>query len=128
MHSFCKEERLCSKKSIEKLLSEGKKIYYPTFTVKWMEVFGENIPEIQLLTVVPKKKFKKSTNRNLIKRLIREAYRNNKQILDVTLKEKNKKIALMLLYKGEIIETYKQTEEKIIIILQGIMKCINHTP
>jgi ribonuclease P protein component len=118
MYSFCKEERLCSKKSIGLLLAEGNKYFQYPFSVKWIELSETERYSAQLLTVVAKRYFKKAVDRNKIKRFIREAYRRNKEILSVSLKEKNKNIALMLLYNGRKIESYQEVETKITLILQ----------
>ncbi len=118
MYSFPKEERLCGKKNIGVLLSEGNKYYLYPFAVKWMELTGDEINSINVLIAVPKSIFKKSVDRNKIKRLTREAYRRNKDILTDHLKKGNKKIALMFMFKGGKIESYQEIETKIKLILQ----------
>ena len=118
MHSFCKDERLCGKKSISLLFTGGSKYFQHPFSVKWIEVTETQKYSVQLLTVVPKRYFKKAVDRNKIKRFIREAYRNNKEILSVPLKEKNKNITLMLLFNSGKSESYQEVETKIKLILQ----------
>lgn len=124
MHSFCKEERLCSKKSISRLLVEGSKYYQSPFSVKWVEMSETEKYSIQLLTVVPKRYFKKAVDRNKIKRFIKETFRRHKEILSVSLKEKNKNIALMLMYNVRKIETYQEIETKITLILRFLARSI----
>lgn len=118
MHSFCKDERLCGKKSISLLFTGGHKYFEHPFSVKWIELTETQKYSVQLLTVVPKRYFKKAVDRNKIKRFIREAYRNNKEILSVPLKEKNKNIALMFLFNSGKSESYQEIETKIKLILQ----------
>ena len=124
MYSFSKEERLCGKKSISLLLAGGNKYFQHPFSVKWIVLAETEKYPIQLLTVVPKRNFKKAVDRNKIKRFIREAYRRNKEILYVPLKEKNKNIALMLLYNDRKIESYQEVETIIKLILQFLASSI----
>lgn len=124
MYSFSKEERLCGKKSISRLLAEGTKYFQPSFSVKWMELEVMEQPPIQLLVIVPKRYFKKAVDRNKIKRFIRESFRKNKEILSAPLIEKNKNIALMLLYNSRKIESCPEVESKIRLILQFLASTI----
>jgi ribonuclease P protein component len=124
MYSLSKEERLCGKKSISLLLAEGNKYFLHPFSVKWIELTVAEIPSIQLLVVVPKRYFKKAVDRNKVKRFIRESFRKNKEVLSALLKEKNKNMALMLLYNSRKIESYQEVESKITLILQFLASSI----
>ena len=69
---------------------------------------------------MPKKKIPRATDRNRIKRLIRETYRSQKlDILDV-LNQKNKKINLMLVYTLTSILSLSDMEDKISVTLQRL--------
>ncbi len=120
MPTFCKEERLCDKKYIF-LLQKTEHIFfnYP-FTVKWMETSEKMGTNVRILTAAPKRNFKRAVDRNKIKRFTKEAYRLNKEILINTTQEKDKSIVIMLLYSAKKIVTYKEAENKIILILQHI--------
>jgi ribonuclease P protein component len=79
---FPKKERLCSKKSIEKIFSEGKSIFsYPIKSAYFFEPSKNEEEPVQVLFVVPKRKFKHAVKRNAIRRRMREAYRLKKQFL-----------------------------------------------
>ena len=87
-YTFNKNERLCSKKLIERLFAGGNKSF-PTFPLRvvYMPLSSEeNIADISILISVPKKRFKHTVKRNLVKRQIREAYRQHKYILLAVLK------------------------------------------
>ncbi|NVN93755.1 MAG: ribonuclease P protein component [Bacteroidetes bacterium] len=121
MQTFKKEERLCSKKSIDFLFANGKSFYFTPFKIKWLYQDFETDYPVQIMIVVPKRYFKKAHERNKIKRQIREAYRINKFILYDSLKIKEKKISLAIIYNGKEISSYKLIEEKIILILQRLI-------
>lgn len=79
-HTFKKAERLCSKKHIETLFAGGSRAIsaYPLRVVFRETEKGQ---PTKLLISVSKRHFKHAVDRNRTKRLIREAYRLNKQIL-----------------------------------------------
>ena len=124
MLSFCKDERLCSKKVISQLLNNGASFFSYPFTVKWIESDSSQCYPVQILTVVPKRNFKKAVDRNRIKRLIKEAYRINKELLFDRLNNKNKKLALMLIYSGKKIISFEETTLKINIILEQLAQSV----
>ena len=79
-HTFRKAERLCSKKRIEELFSNGRSLSaYPLRAI--YEVHDQDLAPVQVLISVSKRHFKYAVDRNRLKRCIREAYRLNKHIL-----------------------------------------------
>ena len=120
MQTFRKEERLSKVKLINKLFSEGKRFTIDPFRIYWMEIELENKFPAQVLINVSKKHIKRSVDRNLVKRRIREAYRKNKSTYYSYLKAYSKKCVFALLYNSGEIASYKDIEEKIILILQRL--------
>jgi ribonuclease P protein component len=117
---FKKQERLCSKKSIDILFAEGLSFYVNPLKVKWKnEEFNVNFPA-KVLIVVPKRYFKKAVIRNKIKRQLREAYRKNKNILIDCLLIQQKSVSMAVIYTGKDISAYNAIEDKIILILQRL--------
>lgn len=74
----------------------------------------------QLLITVSKRNFKRATDRNRIKRLVREGYRKNKEPLQRTLNTTGKFCLLSLAYTSRNILTFSELEHKIIVILRKI--------
>ncbi len=73
-----KQERLKSRKLIERLYAEGKSIkIFPLRIVFLQTAHTSNFP-VQIGISVPKRNFKKAVDRNRIKRLLRENYRLQK--------------------------------------------------
>jgi ribonuclease P protein component len=79
-YTLGKEEKLKSKKLIEKLFAEGKNV--KSFPIRLVYLptnhFGE-LP-IKVGFSVPKRNVKLAVNRIRIKRLLREVYRKNKEL------------------------------------------------
>jgi ribonuclease P protein component len=122
LQTFRKEERLHEKKIIERLFEKGLNFYVNPFKVIFDNAdFEGNYPAKAMITL-SSRNFKRSVDRNRIKRLMREAYRMNKQILYDSLDKSSKKIAVIIIYTGKIMISYSEAESKIILILQRLVK------
>ncbi len=117
MQTFSKNERLCSKPLIDQLIQKGNSFNGFPFKVIWMEIQESSAP-VKIVISVPKRNFKRAVDRNRIKRLIREAYRKNKQPLIERIE--NKKIVMLLVYTSKTFIDYVQTEEKIKNVLNRL--------
>jgi ribonuclease P protein component len=122
MQTFRKDERLCSKKIIHRLFLEGNDFSEFPFKVIWMFVSLSTENATQILISIPMKNFKKAVDRNYLKRMIREAYRLNKATLQGSLSANQRQLAFSLIYIGKNILTYKEIENKIILILQRLQQ------
>ena len=102
-----KYERLKSRKQIELLFSEGKKFSITPFRVHYL--FNElTSPSLQFGAGVSNKNFKRAVDRNMIKRLVREAYRLQKNILQQKLKDKKSRLSIFIIYTGKVIPEYRE--------------------
>lgn len=120
---FPKQERLKSKKIIERLFAEGKSINaFPLKLIYLKTVLPEDVP-IQVAVVAPKKHFKSAVKRNRIKRLLREAYRLNKASIFNNTKGQ---FALVILYLGKEMPTYSKIEVGTKALLTKFLKQISH--
>jgi ribonuclease P protein component len=120
--SFKKDERLSSQKIIERLFAEGKRFTIFPLGVVWLTTSLESSSPVQVLISVSRKKFKRAVDRNLLKRRMREAYRRNKQPLLEGLVKKDLQCVIGLIYNGSELATFKEIEEKIILVLQRLQK------
>jgi ribonuclease P protein component len=107
-----KEERLKSRKQTELLFSEGKKFTIAPFRFHYLFSNAEKT-SLQFGAGVSKRNFKKAVDRNRIKRLMREAYRLQKIILQEKLKEQNSQISIFFIYTGKELPEYKEVFVKI---------------
>lgn len=116
--TFCKEERLSEEKLIDQLFKEGKSFFQFPFKVVFLPMEDAVPYHAKILISVPKRNFKKAVDRNHIKRLIREAYRKNKFILDKGNKDQLYLIGFIYTTARQL--TYQEIEKKIILVLQQL--------
>ncbi|MDY3945588.1 MAG: ribonuclease P protein component, partial [Prevotella sp.] len=94
-----KSERINSKKLIDRLFKGGgakSMSAFPLRVVFMTEDGDAHEPFAQMMVSVPKRFFKRAVKRNLVKRLVREAYRRNKQVLIDTLQTVEQRKTLSL--------------------------------
>lgn len=116
MFEFPKNQKLCRDKVIERLFSNSNSFLEQPFRLIWRFAEADKEP-IKSLIVVPKKRLKLATQRNKVKRRIREAFRKNKSTLEEYLKDNKRQINLAIIYQEEEILTYILIEEKIKVLL-----------
>ena len=113
-YSLPKSERLHAEKSIKELFDKGSSFFlYPFKIVFWV---GEGLEDTsnQVLISVSKKKIKKATGRNYIKRRLKEAYRLNKSMLPPT------GLLLGFVFVGEAKMSFGELEPKMKLVLQKL--------
>lgn len=108
--TFGKEERLCSRKLIDRLYAEGHRLMAFPFSVQWIATDGP--APCQVMIVAPKRRFHHAVDRNRVRRLTRECWRRRKPALYDFLQQHNLCIALSLVYVHNEIMTYEQLSRK----------------
>lgn len=117
--SFKKEERLCSKKTIDKLFTEGETFLAYPVKIVFLKTQHPGIFPVKAGFSVGKRNFKKAVQRNLIKRKMREAYRLNKPELYKKLGENQ--LAVFFIFIGKTVPEYAVVEAG---VKKGIKKLI----
>ncbi len=121
--TFPKNEKLKSKKTIDKLFVEGKSVSsYPIKLIYLKTELSTNVL-IQAGVTVSKKNFKSAVKRNRIKRLLRESYRMNKQLV---FNNSNSTFAFLFLYLGKDMPQYQTIESNMKLVLAKFKKKISH--
>lgn len=104
-----KKDRLRSRKVIDLLFLKGKQFSVFPMKVFWTETDAERL---QAAFGVSSRHFKKATDRNLIRRRMRESYRLQAGPLKEKLAALDKKFAMFILFTGKEIPEYGIISEK----------------
>ena len=124
--SFKKGERLKSRKLIERMFNrEGESFAVYPLRIIWFDTDLDSTYPAQFALSVPKRAFPKAAHRNLLRRRIREAYRLNKHQLYELLQDKDKQIAIMLLYTAKKPLAYPEIEKAVQKIIRKLGNKIN---
>ena len=122
--SFPKKEHLCSRRLIERLYRDGRRLMAFPYSVLWHPEPELPVP-CQVLIVAPKRRFHHAVDRNRVKRLTRECYRLHKQQLIELLQQKQMHITLSLVYVHNELFTYEQLSNKFDKLMAQLSKDIN---
>lgn len=133
-----KDQRLKSRKEIERVFREGKSFALFPFRVYYAPLSSRVVlpgvpgaaamprprktPRLQAGFGASSRNFKKAVDRNRIKRLSREAYRLQKQVLYDWLEKKDSTLAVFFIYTGKELPDYAMVKYKIGQALQRLMK------
>jgi ribonuclease P protein component len=123
MHTFTKEERLCSKKIIGELFS-NKEVHqlseYPILAIWKKTALPTKTYPAQVLFSIPKKKFKKAHDRNRLRRQLRESFRNQKYLFYDILTMKRLQCAIVMVYIAQEKVPYTKIDNACRKILKNI--------
>ena len=125
--TFRKPERLVGRKAFEELIQKGTIIHLPPFRLTWLRVNQLAEFPVQVAFSVTKRKFKNATERNRVKRLMRETYRKNKGNVYALLSGEKISAHILIQYTGTKLLTYDTALEKLPQILQQFAKDILQT-
>ena len=112
-YTFKKNERLRRKKMVDKLFLKGKSLMAFPLRIQYMLEDKQDDAAVQILVSVPKKRFKRAVDRNLLKRRIKEAYRLNKQSLICQIAD-DKTLVIACIYSSNEILNYEVIQNALI--------------
>lgn len=123
-YTFSRNERLKSKDILASLFKKGSHFVFPPLHVRYLcEAAKETT--IQATFSVPKKRFKRAVDRNLIKRRIREAHRLHKHLLKNVVLENPHKISIIYIYASNEISGYDVVEQGVLTFLKHLIEELN---
>lgn len=119
-NTFSKEERLCSRKEIDRLFENG--ISAVSSPLRLLYIERNELPDVPAKTmfVVPKRSFRKAHDRNRLRRRMREAFRQNKHALYELLRQNGKNLSIALLYNSKKEKEYSSIEQATGKLLQHL--------
>lgn len=121
--TFKKPERLTGKKLLEEIHRSGAAIKVFPFVLLYLPMTNPQTSPARLAISVPKRRVHNAVDRNQIKRLIREAYRKQKQPLYDLLTGADLRLGMLLIFVGNPEEIGAQfVNEKISHVLMRLMK------
>lgn len=120
VNGFSKINRLTSKTQIQRIFTEGNRLYEPPFSVLFLNNINTDDSNLQIAISVPKKKITSAVKRNLIKRRIREAFRTQNENLISQLEKHDRKIILMIIYSDTKPQNFSLIKSKISLTLQRL--------
>ncbi len=119
--TYNKHEKLKSRKLIKQLFEDGKAISIYPLRLIYLKVEHESDFLLQTGVSVSKRNFKLAVNRNRIKRMMREVYRLNKNMLYKSLDDK---YIFMFIYLGRTETDYNKLNDKMKKLMQTFLSKI----
>ena len=121
-YTLGKNDKLKSAKAIEQLFKEGQSFSLFPFRVLYLYPEGSAYSHLQTAFSVSKKYFKKATDRNRIKRLMREGWRLQQNILKTRMKEADKHLSVFIIYTGNELPEHELIFKKITTVIKKLVK------
>ncbi len=121
-HTFPKQERLCGRPRIQRLIAEGRTVHVPPFRLTGLFMELDAAVPAQVAFAVPKRNLPRAVDRNRARRRMREAYRLHKHGYHGLLVERNLTCAWLFVLQGRSVPAYAEVEGKMIRALDRWFK------
>ncbi len=105
------------------LFEKGKQ--FSVFPLKVFWIDKNTFSPLQAGVGVSSRNFKKATDRNRVKRILRETYRVQKAPLKALLDQHQKQVSLFIVYYGKELPQYDVVNEKMQLVINRLIKYLN---
>ncbi len=117
-----KNDRLKSRKAIEYLFAKGNSFSISPLRILYTLSPADSPMNVQVGFAVSSRNFKKAVHRNRIKRLMREAWRLQKNELQLSPLLASQCLNLFLIYTGKELPEYTLVFEKTTLVITRLLK------
>jgi ribonuclease P protein component len=120
-YTLRRHERIKSRKKIELLFREGKHLNLNPLNITYILTEEKGL---QVGVGAGKRFFKKAVHRNKIKRLLRESWRLQKNVLAEKIQDSQKGLAVFVVYTGKEIPSFSEISSLVKQVLERLLTMI----
>lgn len=111
--TFRKHERLIGRDRVKAVATRGRAVHETPFRLVGLLMPLDTVAPAQVAFAVPKRNLRKAVQRNRTRRLMREAYRLNKERWYERLRTAGLQCAWLFVFQGSAVPGWAETHEKI---------------
>lgn len=115
-------ERIKNSTEISTLIRQGQAFFLAPFKVHYLWSSSQSTPPLRVAFAVPKKKFGRAVDRNALKRLCREAYRQNKELLYPLLESGKGQLNILFVYQKTSKLKFEDIQKVMVDCMHKIIK------
>ena len=123
-----KWERICSRTQLEKLFTGGKSKSFSVFHLRVVYLLTDqpdgdlqHVVPVKMMVSVSKRHFKRAVKRNRVKRQVREAYRQNKEIVVSSMADSpNRQLLLGFIWMSDELHDTDTVERSMQVLLKRV--------
>lgn len=123
-----KWERICGRTLLEKLFTGGKSKSFSVFPLRVIYLLTDqpdgdlqHVVPVKMMVSVSKRHFKRAVKRNRVKRQVREAYRQNKEIVVSSMADSpNRQLLLGFIWMSDELHDTDTVERSMQVLLKRV--------